>query len=300
MKDKTTETSSALSTLWPTLQREALEVAQREPLLAPMIERMLLTTDAFHHALARRLAHDLASEDVIGEAYQDILLEVLLANPAIVEATASDLIAARTNDPACTSFLQAFLNYKGFHAVQTHRIAHHLWNAGRSELGAWLSNRISIVFGPDIHPAAYLGAGLLLDHGAGIVIGETAVIEDDVTIMQNVTLGGTGKSRGDRHPKVRQGVMIGAGAKVLGNIEIGIQSKVGAGSVVLKDVPAGCTVVGVPARIVRCHSKAVSAEVDNASRTHSGRHSLTSARPRICGLPAQHGRPAPCGTSLLR
>lgn len=276
MKDTGRRTDSAHAVLWRTLQKEAHEIAQKETFLAPMLERMLLTPDTPHDALACRLAHDLTSQKMNVDRYRECLLEALLADPTIIEATVQDLMAVHSNDPACTSLAQAFLNYKGFHAVQTHRIANHFWKAGRGELAAWLSNRVSMVFGPDIHPAANLGAGLLLDHGSGIVIGETAVVEDNVTIMQNVTLGGTGKSQGDRHPKVRQGVMIGAGAKIIGNIEIGAFSKVGAGSVVLKDVPAECTVVGVPAQIVRLRPKAGPAQVDLAPTSNSGSRLSTS------------------------
>ena len=177
-----------------------------------------------------------------------------MQTPSIAAAATRDLVAIEIHDPACLSTLHAFLNYKGFLAVQAHRIANRLWKNGRRQLAASISNRVSVVLGPDIHPAARLGAGIMLDHGSGIVIGETAVVEDDVSILQNVTLGGTGKTDGDRHPKIRRGVMIGAGANVIGNIEVGERSKIAAGSVVLKDVPPGCTVAGIPAQIVRLHT----------------------------------------------
>ena len=157
-------------------------------------------------------------------------------------------MAVRHRDPACTTYLHAVMNLKGFQALQAHRASHALWGAGRRELAHWLSHLVSLSFGIDIHPAARLGTALMLDHGRGIVIGETAEVSDGTSILQNVTLGGTGKDRGDRHPKIRHDVLIGAGAKILGNIEVGPMSKVAAGSAVLQSVPPRCTVAGVPAR----------------------------------------------------
>jgi serine O-acetyltransferase len=162
----------------------------------------------------------------------------------------ADMTAVFERDPACTSMLEPILYFKGFHALQSHRVAHSLWTQGRRSLASFLQNRISEAFGMDIHPAARIGRGIMIDHGTGVVIGETAVVEDDVSLLQGVTLGGTGKETGDRHPKVRRGALICAGATVLGNIEIGECAKVGAASVVLKDVPPRTTAVGVPARIV--------------------------------------------------
>ena len=218
------------------------------PLLAPQMN--------LRDALALVLAQRLAGPDMGQEFLVEILKEGLQAKRGIPDAAAQDLVAIHTNDPASRTHAHAFLNYKGFHAVQVARIARVFWYAGRFDLAVWLSNRASLAFGPDIHPAAQLGSGLMLDHGSGIVIGETAVVEDEVTILQNVTLGGTGKERGDRHPKVRRGVLIGAGANIIGNIELGAYSKIGAGSVVLENVPANCTVVGVPAKIVRTNRAA--------------------------------------------
>jgi serine O-acetyltransferase len=155
-------------------------------------------------------------------------------------------------DPACHSYLDAFLFYKGFHALECYRVAHWLWRQGREAMGLFLQSRISQLFSVDVHPAAKIGQGIMFDHGTGIVIGETAVVEDDVSIMQDVTLGGTGKESGDRHPKIRRGVLLSLGAKILGNIEVGEYSRVGAGSVVLKPIPPHCTAVGVPAKLVNC------------------------------------------------
>ena len=178
--------------------------------------------------------------------------EALAGDPAIAAAVRADLSAVFERDPACHSYLEAFLYYKGFHALQTHRIAHWLWKKGRKWMALFFQSRSSQLFAVDIHPAARMGRGIMIDHATGVVIGETAVVEDDVSIMQGVTLGGTGKERGDRHPKVRRGVLLSMGAKILGNIEIGEYSRVGAGSVVLKSVPPGCTAVGVPAKLVHC------------------------------------------------
>lgn len=247
------EPEATCDQVWRTLKSEASDMAEREPLLAPLLNRILLMQDTFQEALAHYLAAGLASQDVTTKSVQLVLSRVLGADPKILNSTAQDLIAIQARDPACRNLVHAFSNYKGFHAVQTHRMSHALWRAERRELAAWLANRASVTFGPDIHPAARLGSGIMLDHGSGIVIGETAVVDDDVTILQNVTLGGTGKTKGDRHPKLRQGVMIGAGTNILGNIEIGAFSKVGAGSVVLKDVPPRCSVAGVPAQIIRLH-----------------------------------------------
>ncbi|KAA0701046.1 serine O-acetyltransferase [Neorhizobium sp. P12A] len=239
--------------VWDQLRIEAADLANRERLLRPLLREQIITAPVGADMLAGVLAARLSVAGMGSADLLDLFRDVLTHNPEIITGTEVDLVAVRTRDPACTTYLHAFLNLKGFHALQTHRIAHALWVEGRVEMASWLSNLASLVFGPDIHPAASLGSGIMLDHGSGIVIGETAVIEDEVSILQNVTLGGTGKETGDRHPKIRRGVMIGAGAKILGNIEIGAFSKVAAGSVVVKPVPAHCTVAGVPATVVRIH-----------------------------------------------
>lgn len=239
--------------VWNDLVCQLDAIAGQEPALADYLARLTIPRPSPQQVLALRLAQGLVHPVMRKDHITAILMEGLHSRPAIADAAAQDLVAIRSNDPASRTYAHAFLNYCGFHAVQVARIAHAFWHDGRKDLAAWLSNRAAAAFGPDIHPAAQLGTGIMLDHGAGIVIGETAVVEDDVTILQNVTLGGTGKTRGDRHPKVRRGVMIGAGANILGNIELGAFSKIAAGSVVLKDVPAHCTVAGVPAQIVRRH-----------------------------------------------
>jgi serine O-acetyltransferase len=239
------------ASVWAVIRAEAAELAAREPILQRLLAAQVTDTAGNEDIIARVLAARLSVAQVETGDIFDLIRSTL--NDDIMRQVEADLIAVRERDPACTTFLHALLNLKGFHALQTHRIAHALWIAGRPEIASWLANLVSLVFGPDIHPAATIGASIMLDHGSGIVIGETAVIEDEVSILQNVTLGGTGKETGDRHPKIRHGVMIGAGAKILGNIEIGAFSKVAAGSVVLKPVPTHCTVAGVPATLVRVH-----------------------------------------------
>ncbi|GAB3128655.1 serine O-acetyltransferase [Novispirillum itersonii] len=240
---------------WQTLTCEAARLSRKEPLLQPVLSALLPDDGSLAGAVAGILAGALCAPgmDVCGLS---ALFHEVLSREAVNTVLTRDLQAVRDRDPACTTYLHALLNYKGFQALQAHRIAHHLWTHERTELGAWVANRASMVLGPDIHPAARIGAGIMLDHGSGIVIGETAVVDDDVSILQNVTLGGTGKVTGDRHPKVRRGVMIGAGAKIIGNIEIGEFSKIAAGSVVLKPVPPRCTVAGIPAQVVRIHGTA--------------------------------------------
>ena len=237
---------------WEAIHAEVERLGDKEPLLHGLLSSLFQNSGALNEAMAAVLFNLLQAAGVGMVALKDLFAEALSADK-LVAAMSRDLQAVRDRDPACTTYLHALLNYKGFQALQAYRIAHRLWEDDRVELASWVSNRTSLILGPDIHPAAQIGSGIMLDHGSGIVIGETAVIEDDVSILQNVTLGGTGKITGDRHPKVRRGVMIGAGAKIIGNIEIGEFSKVAAGSVVLKPVPARCTVAGIPAQIVRIH-----------------------------------------------
>ncbi|EJZ18267.1 serine O-acetyltransferase [Rhizobium sp. Pop5] len=239
------------TSVWAVIRSEAAALAAREPILRRLLAMEVMDTAGNNELVARVLAARLCAAQVETDDLFDLILSTL--DDDIMRKVEADLLAVRERDPACTTFLHALLNLKGFHALQTHRVAHALWSDGRREIASWLSNLASLVFGPDIHPAAKIGASIMLDHGSGIVIGETAVIEDEVSILQNVTLGGTGKETGDRHPKIRHGVMIGAGAKILGNIEIGAFSKIAAGSVVLKAVPPHCTVAGVPAAVVRIH-----------------------------------------------
>jgi serine O-acetyltransferase len=234
-------------------------------MLRGFLDRAVLRHNTFASGLGLMLASKLAEYSMPAERLGEIARVAMAGDPMIITAAIADLIAIRTRDPAAENYLKPFLYYKGFHALQWHRIGHWLWCDGRRELAHFLQSRVSQVFALDIHPAVPIGSGVFIDHGTGLVVGETAVIGDDVSILHEVTLGGTGKERGDRHPKVRDGVLLCAGAKVLGNVEIGRDAKVGAGSVVLHDVPPRATVAGVPARIVGWSSGSVPAlEMDQS------------------------------------
>lgn len=238
--------------IWSALRAQAQELAGNEPALASFAHATILKHDMLEDALSYHLAKKLGGEDMSPILVREIFEEAISADASIGAAVRADLSAVFERDPACHYYLQAFLFFKGFHALESYRIAHWLWNQGREALALFFQSRISELFAVDIHPAVRMGRGIMMDHATGIVIGETAVVEDDVSIMQGVTLGGTGKEEGDRHPKIRRGVLLSLGAKVLGNIEVGEYSRVGAGSVVLKSVPAGCTAVGVPATLMNC------------------------------------------------
>jgi len=257
--------SSLPGELWEELRLEAARVAAREEILRGFLDVAVLRPTDFALGLGSLLARKLGELSMPVERLRDLALAAMVDEPAIIAAAAADLVAIRTRDPAAESYLTPFLYYKGFHALQWHRVGHWLWRSRRRDLADFLQSRVSEVFAVDIHPAVPIGSGVFIDHGTGLVVGETAVIGDNVSILHEVTLGGTGKERGDRHPKVRNGVMLGAGAKVLGNVEIGCDAKVAAGSVVLHDVPSGATVAGVPARIVGWSSGSVPAlEMDQS------------------------------------
>ncbi|MCX5481575.1 serine O-acetyltransferase [Kaistia geumhonensis] len=236
--------------LWSRMRAEAEEIMRAEPALSTFIYGSILSHDrlesAVAHRIAGRLDHPDLSADLIAQAFE----EAYGGDVALAAAVRVDIQAVVDRDPACNRAIEPVLYFKGFHAIQTHRLAHYLWRRGRRDFAYYLQSRSSAVFQVDINPAVPMGKGIFFDHATDIVIGETAVIEDDVSILQGVTLGGTGKEIGDRHPKVRHGVLIGAGAKVLGNIEIGHCSRVAAGSVVLHAVPPNTTVAGVPAKVV--------------------------------------------------
>lgn len=221
-----------------------------EPLLAHLADDVILSRESPAAALGARLARRLAREDMPRSAMEPLLTGVFEAHPLIVHSAMRDMQASYDRDPACFSLLEPLLFFKGFLALTTYRVSHQLWNDGRRWLALYLQSLGSEAFAVDIHPAARIGCGILLDHATSFVVGETAIIEDDVSILHEVTLGGTGKESGDRHPVVRSGVLLGAGAKILGRVEIGAGAKVGAGSVVLSDVPPHTTVAGVPAVIV--------------------------------------------------
>ena len=225
-------------------------MAAEEPMLASFFHSTILNHDSLRSALSFQLANKLASAVMPAMVLREVIETALAAQPDILDAVAADICAVKDRDPAVRYYSTPLLYLKGFHALQGYRVAHWLWQQGRYSLATFLQNQISVVFGVDVHPAARIGKGIMFDHATGIVVGETAVIENDVSILQSVTLGGTGKESGDRHPKIREGVMIGAGAKVLGNIEVGVGAKIGAGSVVINPVPPHTTVAGVPAKIV--------------------------------------------------
>lgn len=235
---------------WAEVRREAHEEEQRGSCMCQLLNRFILSQTSLEESLATILASKLATKDACEERMMSLTLQAFRTTPAIQKAIRQDLRAVADRDPVAGGFLRPFIFFKGFQALQAYRVAHWHWARGEQFLAVFLQNRISEVYGVDIHPAAIVGSGILLDHATGIVIGETSVVEDNVSILHEVTLGGTGKQSGDRHPKVREGVLLGAGAKILGNVEIGKGAKVGAGSVVLDPVPAHCTVAGVPARIV--------------------------------------------------
>jgi serine O-acetyltransferase len=242
--------SDIYDTLWDRLRQEAEDAFSRERALAPLFVSSILNRSSFEDAVAHRIAARLGNETVPAYLITDMFSQAIADDPAIATAFRADIVAVLDRDPACSRLIEPFLYFKGFHAIQTHRLAHWLWNNNRSDFALYLQSRSSDVFQTDINPAARFGKGIFLDHATGLVVGATSVISDNVSILQNVTLGGTGKESGDRHPKVEHGVMIGAGAKILGNIQVGACSRIAAGSVVLHPVPPNTTVAGVPARVV--------------------------------------------------
>lgn len=248
--ENTVNARTGVDSLWARLRVEAASAAAEEPILASFLNAAILRHDKFSDALAYRLASKMADAQLDMMLARDVAEEALAGDPTIVEKAAADMMAVDERDPASLSLLQPFLYFKGFHALQSHRVAHWLWTEGRQTLAFHLQSRVGERFGLDIHPAAKIGKGVMFDHATSVVIGETAVIGDDCSILHEVTLGGTGAAHQDRHPKIGRGVLIGAGARVLGNIKVGDGARIAAGSVVLEEVPAGCTVAGVPAKVV--------------------------------------------------
>ncbi|GGO78525.1 serine O-acetyltransferase [Marinobacterium nitratireducens] len=236
--------------LWSRIQDEARREVEREPFLASFYHAAIISHQDLASALSFLLASKLADEVMSAVSMRELIEKAYAQDPVIIECACQDLLAVTTRDPAVDSLCTVMLYLKGFHALQSYRIAHYFWREERRALALYIQSRVSSTLQVDIHPAARIGRGVMLDHATGIVIGETSVVENDVSILQNVTLGGTGKESGDRHPKIREGVLIAAGAKIFGNIEIGAGAKVGGGSVVLESVPPHTTVVGVPARVV--------------------------------------------------
>jgi serine O-acetyltransferase len=240
----------AVDPVWAAIMQGARDIMAKEPSLSNLVVSTVLNHESFEAALAHRLAERLDHSDVSADLIRQAFHEALEFRPEIGVEARADLAATLERDPACHRAIEPLLFFKGFQAIQTHRFAHALLKAGRRDFALYLQSRSSQVFQVDINPAVKMGRGIMLDHGTGVVIGETAIVGDNVSILQGVTLGGTGKSNQDRHPKIGNGVLIGAGAKVLGNIRIGDCSRIGAGSVVLKEVPPHVTVAGVPAKVI--------------------------------------------------
>jgi serine O-acetyltransferase len=239
-----------LDPVWARIRDEGESAVAEEPLIGGLVHSSVLHHKTLEQALAYRFAMKLASEEMPAQILREIADEAYQRAPHIAEDARADLVAVLDRDPACHRLLQPILYFKGFQAVQAYRIGHWLWLEDRKDLAYFIQMRVSEVFGIDIHPAAKIGKGIMIDHAHSIVIGETASVGDNVSMLHSVTLGGTGKEGGDRHPKIGDGVLIGAGAKVLGNIRVGNCSRIAAGSVVLHEVPPKSTVAGVPARIV--------------------------------------------------
>ncbi len=236
--------------VWMQIREEGLQTVEDEPLMGGLVHASVLHHDSLECALAFRIAQKLASGEMSEQLVREIADTAYRSDASLGEAARADIVAVQERDPACERFIQPLLFFKGFQAIQAYRVAHWLWDSGRRDLAYFFQMRASERFGVDIHPAARIGKGIMMDHAHSIVIGETAVVGDNVSMLHAVTLGGTGKENDDRHPKIGNGVLIGAGAKVLGNITVGHCSRIAAGSVVLKDIPACKTVAGVPARVV--------------------------------------------------
>ena len=241
---------SKVDPVWSRIQDEARDAVKSEPLMGGLIHSSLLHHGTLERALAFRFSLKLASGEMSEQILREIADDAYCNAPDLGQSARADLVAVYERDPACHRFLQPILFFKGYQAIQAYRVGHWLWSLGRTDLAYFVQMRVSEVFGVDIHPAARVGRGIMVDHAHSIVIGETAVVGDNVSMLHSVTLGGTGKEDGDRHPKIGHGVMIGAGAKVLGNIVVGHCSRIAAGSVVLEDVPPCTTVAGVPARVI--------------------------------------------------
>ncbi|AVL54778.1 serine O-acetyltransferase [Roseobacter denitrificans] len=236
--------------VWNQITAEARQAAQDEPLIGGFLHACILHHKSIEKALSYRVAAKLASNEMSMVVVREMVEDAYAADKTLIEAARADLVAIYERDPACHRLLQPILYFKGYQAMQSYRVGHHLWKTGRRDLAYFVQMRVSEIFGVDIHPAARMGKGIMIDHAHSIVIGETAVVGDNVSMLHSVTLGGTGKEEEDRHPKIGNGVLIGAGAKVLGNIKVGNCSRIAAGSVVLEEVPECKTVAGIPARIV--------------------------------------------------
>ncbi|QDH17092.1 serine O-acetyltransferase [Swingsia samuiensis] len=235
-------------TFWNTLKSQACSC--HDPLIQDVFATNIGDHPTFSSALASLMGTKLTDRAISATSITRLVTDILTKNPHVAEAAAEDILAIYDRDPACPDLVTPFLFFKGWQALQAYRVAHSLWHHNRRQLAYHIQSRMNELFSIDIHPAAQIGKRISLDHGTGIVIGETCIIEDDVSLFQGVTLGGTGKLSGERHPILRQGAMVGAGAKVLGRLTVGKKARIGAGSVILSDVPDGATAVGNPARII--------------------------------------------------
>lgn len=252
---------ASIDPLWDQINDEARQAVANEPLIGGFVHACILHHKSIEKALSYRIAAKLASNEMSMVVVREIVEEAYQNSPDLVDAARSDLVAVYERDPACHRLVQPILYFKGYQAIQAYRVGHYLWTEGHHDLAYFFQMRVSEIFGVDIHPAASIGKGIMIDHAHSVVIGETAVVGNNVSMLHSVTLGGTGKEEEDRHPKIGDGVLIGAGAKVLGNIRVGNCSRIAAGSVVLEEVPPCKTVAGIPARIVGeagCDQPAVS------------------------------------------
>jgi len=247
---QTQQNVAGFDPVWDRIKTEAHEIVEKEPILGGLVHSGILHHKTLERSLAYRMALKLASGEMTDQILREIVDEAYRSDPSLGQAARADIVAVFERDPACHRFIQPLLFFKGFQGIQSYRVAHWLWTHGREELAYFIQMRVSEVYGIDIHPGARIGQGIMIDHAHSIVIGETAVVGDNVSMLHSVTLGGTGKEDDDRHPKIENGVLIGAGAKVLGNISVGYCTRIAAGSVVLQDIPPCKTVAGVPAKIV--------------------------------------------------
>lgn len=236
--------------VWDQIKRDAKKAVSDEPLIGGFVHATILHHETLDKALSYRIAAKLSSNEMSMMVLREVVDQAYAAEPELVAASRADLVAVFERDPACHRLLQPILYFKGYQAIQAYRVGHYLWRNGHRDLAYFFQMRVSEIFGVDIHPGARIGMGIMIDHAHSIVIGETAVVGDNVSMLHSVTLGGTGKEEEDRHPKIGNGVLIGAGAKVLGNIKVGDCSRIAAGSVVLEEVPPCKTVAGIPAKIV--------------------------------------------------
>ena len=241
---------AAVDPVWDQIKRDAEKAVRDEPLIGGFVHATILHHETLEKALSYRIAAKLSSNEMSMMVVREVVEQAYAADADLVAAARADLVAVFERDPACHRLLQPILYFKGYQAVQAYRVGHYLWRNGQRDLAYFFQMRVSEIFGVDIHPGAVIGKGIMIDHAHSIVIGETAVVGDNVSMLHSVTLGGTGKEEEDRHPKIGDGVLIGAGAKVLGNIKVGHCSRIAAGSVVLDEVPECKTVAGIPARIV--------------------------------------------------